>query len=208
MKKPFRLWSISLPTVVATLLMSPSLGTAQAPGLGFDMKWGYSEIGGDWGEVLTDGTDWEFDIFYGLEHVRLGWGLNMVSYDLTEELGEIDSASQVGMQFSLAYPFRQISFFRPYLEARLTWDRFRPEEHVEGFPDEEEEGENNAPTYSGWGGTAVGGLMIPFTPTVLADVSARYGVISTSEADLGYLGLPTVSSGNRWGVRVGLVWYP
>ena len=203
-------WSLPLQPILLILivgLLPPASVQAQHPGMGFDMKWGYAEIGGDWGEVLTDGTDFEFNVYYGLERLRLGWGLNLVSYDLTVEVGEVDTGSQVGLHWSVAYPFRKIGPLLPYIEGRLTWDRFRAEEHVVGFPDPEE-GENNAPTYSGWGATGVVGLMFPFTDSVLADFSARYGQIYTSEADLGYLGLPTVSSGNRWGVRGGLVWYP
>jgi hypothetical protein len=207
MKKPGSFRSIPLLTVMAALLMLPTPGEGQHPGMGFDMKWGYAEIGGDWGEVLNDGTDFEFNVYYGLERIRLGWGLNLASYDLTVEVGEVDTGSQVGLHWSVAYPFRKIGPLLPYIEGRLTWDRFRAEEHVVGFPDPEE-GENNAPRYSGWGGTGVAGLMFPFTDSVLADFSARFGRFQTNEADLGYLGLPTVSSGNRWGVRVGLVWYP
>ena len=169
---------------------------------------GYSEIGGDWGDVLRDGTDAEFNVYFGLERLRLGWGVNFVSYDLPVRVGEVDSGSQVGMQWSVAYPLLRDGWLRPYVEGRLTWDRFRAERHVEGFPDEEEEGENNAPRYAGWGVTVVAGVFIPIAGRVLGDFSARYGRFETSEADLGYLGLPVVSSGNRWGVRLGLVWYP
>lgn len=189
-------------------LLGPAPAQGQQTGLGFDLKLGYSEIGGDWGDVLNDGVDTEFNIYYGLDHLRLGWGFNLVSYDLPFQVGEVDSGSQVGMQFSVAYPFLKGSRVQPYIEGRLTWDRFRAEEHVEGFPDEDEEGENNAPRYSGWGGTGVVGFFVPMTGTLLWDVSARYGVFGTSEADLEYLNLPVVSSGNRWGVRLGLVWYP
>lgn len=186
----------------------PAPARGQHPGLGFDFKMGYAEIGGDWGEVLTDGVDTEFNFYYGLDDVRLGFGFNLVSYGLAVSVGEVDSASQVGAQFSAAYSFLKGSPVQPYVEGRLTWDRFRPEHLVEGFPPEEEEGENNAPTYSGWGGTGVLGVFVPISGKVLADFSTRFGGFETSEADLDYLDLPVVSSGNRWGVRVGIVWYP
>jgi hypothetical protein len=204
--------SCSSPLLTACLsvlipLLIPSSAQGQHPGLGFDFKMGYSEIGGDWGEVLNDGVDAEFNFYYGLEQVRFGFGFNMVSYDLSVPVGEVDSASQVGAQFSVAHAFLKGSRVQPYIEGRLTWDRFRPENLVAGFPPEEEE-ENNAPTYSGWGGTGVLGFFVPISGNVLADLSARYGGFGTSEADLEYLDLPVVSSGNRWGVRVGIVWYP
>jgi hypothetical protein len=189
-------------------MLSPSAGAAQSHGLGFDFKLGYSEMGGDWGAVLQDGVDGEFNILYGLERVRLGFGFNWVSYGLVTTVGEVDSASQVGLHWAVAYPFRQVGWIRPYVEGRLTWDRFRAENHVDGFPDPEEEDGNNAPRYAGWGGTGVVGVFIPMWGSVLGDISARYGLIQTAEADLEYLGLPVVSSGNRWGVRVGFVWYP
>jgi hypothetical protein len=189
-------------------LLIPTPAQGQLSGLGFDFKMGYSEIGGDWGEVLNDGVDSEFNFYYGLERVRLGFGFDLVSYDLPFSEGEVDSGSQVGMQFSVAYPFLKGAMVQPYIEGRLTWDRFRAENRVEGFPPEEEEGENNAPAYSGWGGTGVAGLFIPMSGRVLLDLSARFGGFGTSEADLEYLDLPVVSSGSRWGVRVGIVWYP
>jgi hypothetical protein len=181
---------------------------AQNQGLGFDFKMGYSEMGGDWGGVLQDGVDAEVNILYGLDRLRLGFGFNWVSYGLATAVGEVDSGSQVGVQWAVAYPFRQVAWVQPYVEARLTWDRFRAENHVDGFPDPEEEDGNNAPRYAGWGGTGVVGVFVPLWGSVLGDVSARYGWLLTDEADLEYLDLPVVSSGSRWGVRFGLVWYP
>lgn len=188
--------------------LDPAGARAQEQGLGFDFKMGYSQMGGDWGGVLEDGIDAEFNILYGLERLRLGWGFNWVSYGLVTRVGEVDSGSQVGLHLAVAYPFRQEGRIRPYVEGRLTWDRFRAEKHVEGFPDPEEEDGNNAPRYAGWGGTGVVGVLFPMWGDVLGDVSARYGWLHTAEADLEYLGLPAVDSGNRWGVRIGIVWYP
>ena len=188
--------------------LNPAPAQAQGEGLGFDFKMGYSEMGGDWGGVLQDGVDAEFNILYGLKRLRLGGGFNWVSYGLVTAVGEVDSGSQVGMQLGVAYPFRQVGWIRPYVEGRLTWDRFRAENHIDGFPDPEEEDGNNAPQYAGWGGTGVVGVFVPMSSSVLADLSARYGLFQTAEADLEYLGLPVVSSGNRWGVRIGFVWYP
>jgi hypothetical protein len=184
-------------------------GSAQLRGLGFDLKMGYSALGGEYGDALDDGVDAELNVYYGLEHLRLGWGVNLVSYGFVEaeEDAEVDSASQVGMQFSVAYPFHLSPRFKPYVEARLTWDRFRGEGHVEGFPPPEDEGENTTPTASGWGGTAVAGVFVGITETLFADFSGRWGRFSTTLSDFSYVGAPDVADGTRWGVRTGLVWY-
>ncbi len=191
------------------VLVGPRSAAAQRSGLGFDIKLGYSSLGGEYGQVLEDGIDGEFNIYYGLERLRLGWGINLVSYGMAQPAEDFDSWSQVGLQWSVAYPFRSGAAMQPYVEGRLTWDRLRPEDHEEGFSDpEEEEEEDPHPRVSGWGGTAVAGVFASLTETVLLDLSARYGIFSTAEADLEYLNQPNIASGNRWGVRLGIVWYP
>lgn len=185
-----------------------SPAVCQMQGFGFDLKLGYSALGGEYGDALDDGMDGELNLYYGLQRLRLGWGMNMVSYGFIEPRveDEIDSASQVGMHFSVAYPFQVAPRFRPYVEARLTWDRFGVEGHVEGFPDPDEEGENNAPRFSGWGGTAVAGVLVGITDRLFADFSGRWGAFSTKTSDFSYVGAPDAADGTRWGVRTGLVW--
>jgi opacity protein-like surface antigen len=190
----------------------PMAGSAQQQGLAFDLRMGHSTIGGDWGTVLTDGVDAELNLYYSFANrLRIGWGLNQVSYELVDELHteETESASQTGMQFSAMYPFQIGQRLWPYVEGRFTWDRFKAEGEVEGFPPPEEEGENNAPRYSGWGGTASVGLLVNITGRLYGDFSYRYGNFDTNDIDLDeYLpGAGVVTSGSRYGFRVGLLWY-
>ena len=96
---------------------------------------------------------------------------------------------------------------QPYVEARLTWDRLRPEGHEEGFPPPEEEGENTGPQASGFGGTAVAGVFVGITERLFADFSGRFGGFKTSISQLDYLDAPDVASASRWGIRAGLVWF-
>ncbi|MEJ2504270.1 MAG: hypothetical protein P8177_13315 [Gemmatimonadota bacterium] len=188
--------------------LSPDPALGQAQGLGFAFQLGYSALDGEWGDVLDDGVDGEFNILWGLGRFRFGGGFNWVSYGLIDPVGEVDSASQVGTHLSVGYFLLDRGPILPYLEGRLTHDRLRAEDHVEGFPPPEEEDGNNAPRYSGWGGTAIVGAVVPLRGTVAMDVAVRLGRFVTSEADLDYLGLGTVSTAVRKGVRLGVVWHP
>lgn len=198
---------------VAALLLAASLAVTRAPlaaqarGWGFDLKMGYSQLGGEWAEVMDDGVDAELNVFYGLEKLRLGGGINLVSYGLLDPTEDVESASQVGLHFAVGYPFPAWRRIQPYVEARLTWDRLRPEGHDEGFPPPEEEGENTGPQASGFGGTAVAGVFVGITERLFADFSGRFGGFKTSISELDYLGAPEVASASRWGIRAGLVWY-
>jgi len=201
-------------SALALLVGVPPGLSAQQQGLAFDFRMGHSTLDGDWGKILTEGVDSEINLYYSMANkLRFGTGLNFVSYDLEEQFhtDEVTSGSQVGWQVSAMYPFQIGDRVFPYLEARLTWDRFRAEGKHEGFPEEDpedpEEGENNAPRYSGWGGTGSAGVLFRIKGTFYGDVAARYGQFTTSEADLSYLDGPTVSSGSRYGFRVGVLWY-
>lgn len=198
----------SLGLLIFALLGPPQPATAQMNGFGFDLKLGYSALGGEYGDVLDDGVDGELNVYYGLPRLRLGWGIDLVSYGLVQPSGDpdVDSASQVGMHFSVAYPFQVSPRFKPYVEGRLTWDRFRVEGHVEGFPDPPQEGENTLPRYSGWGGTGVAGVLVGITERLYADFSGRWGHFWTSSSDYSYVGAPKAASGTRWGFRTGIVW--
>jgi hypothetical protein len=198
---------------LTTLLLAASLAVTRAPlaaqarGWGFDLKMGYSQLGGEWAEVMDDGVDAELNVFYGLEKLRLGGGINLVSYGLLDPTEDVESASQVGVHFAVGYPFPSWRRIQPYVEARLTWDRLRPEGHEEGFPPPEEEGENTGPQASGFGGTAVAGVFVGITERLFADFSGRFGGFKTSISQLDYLEAPEVASASRWGIRAGLVWY-
>ena len=192
--------------------LAPLPASAQQQGLAFDLRMGHATLGGDWGEVLTSGVDAEVNLYYSFaNNLRIGWGINQVSYDLVEELHteETESGAQVGMQFSAMYPYQLGERFWPYVEGRFTWDRFNAEGEVEGFPPPPEEGETVAPRYSGWGGTASVGLLVNITGRLYGDFSYRYGNFQTNDIDLGeYIpGAPVVSSGSRYGFRMGLLWY-
>lgn len=194
-------------TLVALLVLAARPLAAQSRGFGFDFKMGYSALGGEWGDVLDDGVEAEMNLFYGMERVRVGGGVNLVSYGLLDPTDDVDSASQVGLHVGVAYPFPRWRRLQPYVEARLTWDRLRPEGHEEGFPPPEEEGENTGPQASGFGGTAVAGVFVGITERLFAEFSGRYGSFKTSISNLDYLDAPEVASATRWGLRAGLVWY-
>jgi hypothetical protein len=198
---------LSLPALFVLLIVGTSSASAQSRGWGFDLKMGYSQLGGEWAEVMDDGVDAELNVFYGLEKLRLGGGINLVSYGLLDPTEDVESASQVGLHLAVGYPFPAWRRIQPYVEARLTWDRLRPEGHEEGFPPPEEEGENTGPQASGFGGTAVAGVFVGITERLFADFSGRFGGFKTSISQLDYLEAPDVASASRWGIRAGLVWY-
>lgn len=207
--RPSRFVEASCGLLLACTLVLASAGPAagQNEGIAFDMKLGYSSIGSEWGDALSDGADAELNFYYQLSKLRLGWGIDLASYGLVEPTEKAETASQVGMQFSVAYPFRRGKLLDPYVEGRLTWDRFGVEGEVEGFPPPDEDGENTTPRVKGWGGTAVVGVLVRITDQLSADFSGRYGYFRTDVTELDYVDQPTVATGTRWGLRTGLVWY-
>ncbi len=204
---------------LAFLLVAPSGVQSQQlvypDGWGFQGEVGHKQLGGDWGELLGGGFDADINIFYNLKKFRIGAGGNFASFDLVEPLQD-ESLSSVELHAFFQYRFLR-GPFQPWLEGRGTWVRLRPEgdefdDSEPSAPDDEEEpeeGENTAERRSGFGAGVAAGFEYRISYAVGLEALVSIDRFSTDDLDLTEFGAPDViSTGTKWGFRVGINWYP
>ena len=185
---------------------------AQVPwGNGFGFQWqiGYKQAGGGYADLINDGIDADINIFYDLDKLRIGAGGNFVSFDVQEPFEE-EGISSVELHAFVGYHFLR-GPFQPYVQGRGTWTRFGKEGHtfsIEPPDPEDPEGENPAERRSGFGFGVVAGAEYRVWRTVGFEANVSYDRFSTDDLDLSDFGFAVVSDGTKWGVRVGINWYP
>lgn len=180
---------------------------------GFELDFGYTGMGGDFGKVLSGGWVAEANLDYGKSNFRYGLGVELVSLSL-EEPYQNESVAKVGFHLYTTYLFPVGSKVRPYVQGRIGSVRLTPEgETFAGVAlaeseEEEEEGENQAPRAEGFEAGLLGGVTYAVSRTVSVDLSAVFSLWSTEDVDLSAIGLGNVDSGNSWSIRLGLRWKP
>ena len=190
--------------IVAGCLLMVALGATSArgqDGLGLRYTFGWQDVTGDFAEVLDAHVDSEFSILWGFKHVRIGAGANWVSFAMDDVE---ESWNQIKAHFLLGFPFQVSPGFRPYVEARYTFRRLRPEGDRYFGGEEELLGDFVS---SGSGFEAVLGSEFVLGPKWAIDLSGAYGQFSTSP-DLSELGLGDINSGGNWRVHAGITWFP
>jgi hypothetical protein len=188
-------------------LLTPLPSVHAQRGFAFSIDFGYTGVGGgDWGDVLDHGIHSEIMIDYLLPSgVIVGAGMYYVSYDTDSAFGDV-TLSNVQPQALLGYVFSR-GRVRPYVQLRGTIVRLRVEGHHTATPPDEE-GENTQPQR--WGTGGVGSAGVEFAPWryVTFDLAGWYGVFKTQDVDLTEFGGPVISSGQSYGLQLGLKWYP
>ena len=182
---------------------------AQEPwGNGFGFQWqiGYKQVGGDYATLISDGIDADINIFYDLDNLRIGAGGNFISFDVQEPL-EGEGISSVELHAFVGYHFLR-GPFQPYVQGRGTFTRLRPEGKAFQVELPDEEGENTSPRRSGFGFSGVAGAEYRASRTVGFEALVSFDRFSTEDIDLREFGFDVVSNGTKWGVRVGINWYP
>ena len=186
--------------LAATVLASPSALSAQS-GVGFHFAFGWQDTAGDLGDVFDGGVDAEFSVTAPAGPLRVGIGANWVSFDIT---GVDGSFSQVQLHELAAYPIRISDKLQPYVQARVTHRRLRPE-------DQRYFGGEDAVlrdfVASGYGFEGVVGAQMFLSPRAAFDVSAALAPFSVSP-DLSGEGLGPLDSGMSWRLHAGLSWFP
>lgn len=197
---------LTIPLLALTLLGGTVPVHAQR-GFSFSVDFGYTGVsGGDWADVLDHGIHSEIMIDYLLPSgVIVGAGMYFVSYDLDSAFGDA-TLSNVQPQALLGYVFSR-GTVRPYVQLRGTIVRLRVEGHREPTPPDEE-GENTAPQRWGSGGVASAGVELVPWRFVSLDLGGWYGMFKTQDVDLTEFGGPVISSGQSYGVQLGIKWYP
>ena len=94
-------------------------------GLGFRFVFGRQAMTGDLGAEFDPSIDSEFAVLIPVWALRIGGGASYASF---RESGADSSWSQIGMHILVTYPLRLTPTLRPYVEARFTFRRLRPED--------------------------------------------------------------------------------
>ena len=197
-------------------MLAISLGTsaplAAQTGFGFTGVLGWESVSGGASQVLDSGITGEFDLYYSFGHFRTGLGVNVVSYDVKVEdlppaAAELaQSVSRVTLNLLVGYKFITTGTFRPYIEGRIGWVRFRPEWNYWDEPGGP--GENTGDRETGVQYAARGGLEIPFAKKWSADLSVLWSQFNVSEVDGSEIGVESFDSGSTFGFLIGTSFYP
>jgi hypothetical protein len=105
--------------------------------------------------------------------------------------------------------FHPRATFRPYLQGRIGLVRIHPRSEL--FYNKEgelEPGESPTLATNGFGLTVQPGFEWYLGKTVSLDAGVFWTWYKTKEYNLDPIGLPPVSDGQEWGLRVGLAWQP
>ena len=177
-------------------------------GFGFRAGMGYTEISGDYGDLITDGLPAEGGIWYQKSHFRGGLNVQVASYDVIEPF-DSQSISQVELALSGLYRFLIYSSLQPFVGARAGLIRFRPEGALfdpnppgpDVLP-----GENPSPERTGFIGGVTGGVEYWLNKHVGLQASAVYRFYSTEELDVLLIGETGIESGRALDLRFSIEW--
>jgi hypothetical protein len=193
-------------TLVGVLLsLASAVGVAPAEaqdGLGFRFLFGWQETGGDLGARLGGAADAEFSLLVPAGPLRLGGGANWASIGVADEER---SWSQIRLHALAGYSLVSIGWIRPYVEARYTFHRLRPEDDRFYGSEEEELLRDFNATGHGW--EAVGGVELPLGSTLRLNLSGGWAHFSL-DRDLSPEGFGPIDSGRTWRASAGMVWFP
>jgi len=176
-------------------------GVAAQDGVGFRMAFGWHELVGEMGDAFDGAVDAEFSILVPVHRIRVGGGANWASFRVS---GQESSFSRLRFHGLVGLPFRLGPRLRPYLEARYTFQRFRPEDD-RFFGGEDRLLRDFVASGSGFEGVA--GVEIGLGARTSLDLSGAVGTFSVSP-DLAEEGLGPLDSGTAWRLQAGVSWFP
>jgi len=212
--RPIRL--SALIGLVALRLLDPAPVTAQEStppavpgnGFGFQAALGFTSIGQDYGDVITDGIPAEGGVWYQTGAFRGGLNILVASYDVVDPFGS-QSISQVEIAASALLRFRRHHRFQPFVGARIGAIRFRPEgalfDPTPPPPDELPDA-NTAPERTGIIGGLSAGAEYWFNRHIGLQALVGYRTFSTDALDIPLLGVTGVEKGGAFDLRLGVEW--
>jgi len=203
MRRPSRLVPRSLLALVplAAALAGALPASAQLDPLALRFGFGSQQMGGDLGDVLDGAVDAEFSLMVPVGRLRVGGGANWASLKMVDQEA---SWNKIRFHALVGFPLRLTERFRPYAEARYTFQRLRPED--DRFFGGEERLLRDFVT-SGSGFEGVLGTEVTINHSVAVDLSGALGTLSLSP-DLSEEGLGPVDSGSTWRLHAGVAWFP
>ena len=214
--------------VVSLLLAAPLLagdepGERTPPG-----KWvlgssfGAGSAGGGYGEFLETPINLDLNIAYqpGEGAWRLGAGLQFGAMDMKPPYDDEKEWARLDTYLFATRVFNRRGKLRPYLQGRVGLARIHPRSELFYFeePEDLEPGASPTKSANGISFTLQPGLEIQLEPSLSLDLSAWWTGYRTGDYSLtppmhGPLDPPlsateSVSSGQEYGLRAGLVWRP
>ena len=190
--------------VIAALLTSASVGApvGAQESLGFRFGFGSQHMVGDLGDVLDSAIDAEFTILYPIRSFRVGGGANWASFEVDTNDA---SWNQIRFHFLAGYALQLTPLLRPYVEARWTYHRLRPEDDRFFGSEEEELLRDFVANGSGFEGVL--GVEVVLGPRFAVDVAGGAGPFTVSP-DLSEEGFGPIDSGSTWRFMLGATWFP
>lgn len=199
MIRPSAFGHVGLVALVVWVGWAPA--AAAQDGVGFRMAFGWHELAGEMGDAFDGTVDAEFSVLVPVRRIRVGGGANWASFRVS---GQESSFSRLRFHGLVGFPFRVGPRLRPYVEARYTFQRFRPEDD-RFFGGEDRLLRDFAASGSGFEGVA--GVEIGLGARTSLDLSGALGTFTVSP-DLAEEGLGPLDSGTAWRLQAGVSWFP
>jgi len=220
---PFR---VSLLMTTACVLLAGQARAQDTPGRTEPGAWtlnagfGAGGVSGDYGGFLETPINYELNIAKGRGAWRFGGGLQFGSMDMKSPYDDQLEWARLETHFFATRVFNHTGKVRPYLQARIGIERIHPRSELFWYeiPENLEPGESPTKSANGIGFTLQPGVELQLTRSLALDVSGwwtpyKTGDYSTIPPLHGPVDPPVsdkelVSSGQEYGLRVGLTWRP
>jgi hypothetical protein len=173
---------------------------------------GYGGAGGGYGDFLEEPIQFELRIAKSYKDGawRLGGGLQFSSLTMKPPYEDQKEWAHFETFGTVTRIFNPQGSFRPYLQGRVGLVRIHPRSDLFATKPPEDLQTGDSPTLAanGVSFTVQPGFELSLGKTISLDAGAFWTMYKTGEYNLDPIGMPPVSEGQEWGVRVGLAWQP
>jgi uncharacterized protein DUF3943 len=209
------------------VLYAAGAGADEAPGTAVEKeaRWhlhsslGFGTAGGGYGDFLEKPVQFELGIAKSSKGGawRFGGGLQFGSLNLKPSVipptvsPDQEETAHFETFVSVTRVFNPRAKFRPYLQGRVGIVRIHPRSELfdmDPLPEDFAVGDSPTRSANGLALTLQPGFEWYLGKTLSLDVGLFGNWYKTGEYDLSPIGLPPVSSGQEYGLRVGLGWQP
>jgi hypothetical protein len=183
-------------------------------------SFGAGQSSGGYGEFLEEPINFDLNLSKGRGAWRFGLGIQFGSMEMKPPYEDELEWARFDTYLFATRLFNHSGKVRPYLQARIGLARIHPRSELFWFdePENLEPGASPTKAANGFSFTFQPGVQIELTPGLALDVSAWWTGYQTSEYStipplVGPVDPPVsenefVSSGQEYGLRVGLKWRP
>lgn len=205
---------------MAMLLVAASAGSvlAQSDSVSPPGRWGVTTTlgtggtGGGYGDFLEKPVDFNLSLFKASRSGawRFGGGIQFGSMAMKPPYEDEKEWAHLEPYLFTSRVFNPGGKVRPYLQARIGLARIHPRSELFNFVPTEPLAPGDSPTkpVNGVSFTLQPGFELDLTKSLALDVAGFWNYYSTGEYDLAPIGMPPVSDGQEWGLRLGVTWRP